>query len=115
MGKDLKGKDLGKGFGQRKDGRYEARCMVNGQKLCLYGTNLTQLRKDFEKAKISSTCNQTGNYAAMLLKDWFEEWFVEYKIPRLKNKESAKFLGHETCTSSVQVFAIVKTVVLSLD
>ena len=86
MGKDLKGKDLGKGFDQRKDGRYEARCMVNGQKLCLYGTNLTQLRKDFEKAKISITCNQTGNYAAMLLKDWFEEWFVEYKIPRLKNK-----------------------------
>ena len=33
----------------------------------------------------------------------------------IKNKESAKFLGHETCTSSVQVFAIVKTVVLSLD
>lgn len=90
MGKDLKGKDLGKGFGQRKDGRYEARCMVNGQKLCLYGKNLTQLRKDFEKAKISITCNQTGNYAAMLLKDWFEEWFAEYKIPRLKNKESAK-------------------------
>ena len=33
MGKDLKGKELGKGIGQRKDGRYEARAVINGQKI----------------------------------------------------------------------------------
>ena len=35
MGKDLKGKDLGKGFSQRKDGRYEARATINGKKIHL--------------------------------------------------------------------------------
>ena len=32
MGKNLKGKELGKGFGQRKDGRYEAGllCQADG-------------------------------------------------------------------------------------
>ena len=29
MGKDLKGKELGTGIRQRKDGRYEARALVN--------------------------------------------------------------------------------------
>jgi hypothetical protein len=30
MGKDLKGKELGTGLRQRKDGRYEARAKING-------------------------------------------------------------------------------------
>ena len=30
MGKNLKGKELGKGLYQRKDGRYEARIFVRG-------------------------------------------------------------------------------------
>lgn len=90
MGKDLKGKNIGKGFSQRKDGRYEARCMIEGEKLCLYGFDLQQLKKDFEKAKLKLKCYTTNDYSNMLLKDWFEEWFVSYKLPRLKNKECAK-------------------------
>ena len=31
MGKDLTGKELGRGFSQRPDGRYEARAVVNGK------------------------------------------------------------------------------------
>lgn len=33
MGKNLKGKELGKGLYQRKDGRYEAKAMLHGIKL----------------------------------------------------------------------------------
>ena len=33
MGKDLKGKELGTGLRQRKDGRYEARAKINGKTL----------------------------------------------------------------------------------
>ena len=36
MGKDLNGKELGKCFSQRKDGRYEARAVINGVKIDLY-------------------------------------------------------------------------------
>lgn len=54
MGKDLNGKELGKCFSQRKDGRYEARAVINGVKIDLYDVSLTKLRKNFEveKAKV---------------------------------------------------------------
>ena len=48
MGKNLKGKELGKGLYQRKDGRYEARIFVRGtgKTFSIYGTNLQHLKKD---------------------------------------------------------------------
>ena len=48
MGKDLKGKELGKGISQRKDGRYEARIVINGKRIAIYGTNLANLKREFE-------------------------------------------------------------------
>ena len=35
MGKNLNGEELGKGYHQRKDGRYEARVQINGQTIDL--------------------------------------------------------------------------------
>ncbi|MFR7843272.1 MAG: hypothetical protein ACLU3U_09625 [Gallintestinimicrobium sp.] len=48
MGKNLKGKELGKGLYQRKDGRYEARIFVRGtgKTFSIYGTNLQHLKKE---------------------------------------------------------------------
>ena len=46
MGKDLKGKELGTGLGQRKDGRYEARAVVDGYKIALYNFNLNELKRE---------------------------------------------------------------------
>ena len=43
MGKDLKGKSLGKGFSQRPDGRYEARAKINGVKIDIYDMSLPNL------------------------------------------------------------------------
>lgn len=51
MGKDLNGKELGRGFSQRKDGRYEARAVVNGTKIDIYDMNLSALKKAFEMEK----------------------------------------------------------------
>lgn len=50
MGKDLKGRELGKGLYQRKDGRYEARAKINGNDVSIYGFNLRELKK-FSGAK----------------------------------------------------------------
>ena len=51
MGKDLNGKDLGKGITQRKDGLYMARAVVNKKKIpTIYGSNLKELRKKLESA-----------------------------------------------------------------
>lgn len=48
MGKNLNGKELGKGLYQRKDGRYEARIFVRGtgKTFSIYGTNLQHVKKE---------------------------------------------------------------------
>lgn len=52
MGKDLKGRDLGKGFSQRKDGRYEARAVICGEKIDIYDKDLKTLKRTFEVKKL---------------------------------------------------------------
>lgn len=50
MEKDLTGKELGKGFTQRKDGRYQTRISLGGGKkpICLYGHTLKEVKKKRE-------------------------------------------------------------------
>lgn len=84
MGKDLKGKELGKGIAQRKDGLYYARrkC-ADGTKICIYGKNYQKLKKELEEAaekhnqKTAIVCNYT-------VAEWFREWFKVYKAPTVK-------------------------------
>ena len=90
MGKDLNGKSLGTGISQRKDGRYEARALINSVKVHLYNTSLSQLRKDFEAEKAKVIRNEKNNRSNMTLSDWFEEWFKAYKEPKLKGGQSNK-------------------------
>lgn len=83
MGKDLKGKDIGIGFTQRGDGRYQARFTVNGKKYCLYGTKLSELRKEVDAKKREAT--EIQNRDSVSLSEWFTEWFSSYKAPMLKS------------------------------
>lgn len=90
MGRDLKGSDLGKGLSQRKDGRYEARAIVNGVKIDLYGHNLKELKKQFNVAKAHAEINGDTKKPQIRLEDWFLEWFERCKSPALKNVQSRK-------------------------
>ena len=90
MGKDLKGKDLGRGYSQRKDKRYEARAMVNGIKICLYDMHLPTLKKRFEEEKAKVLRDEKNIRPNLTLKEWFEEWFEKYKAPSLKSEVSKK-------------------------
>ena len=87
MGKDLKGKDLGKGFSQRKDGRYEARAAINGKKIHLYNMNLATLKKDFEQEKAKVLREEARTDLTLL--EWYEEWFQNCKKPQLKSQACA--------------------------
>ena len=91
MGKDLNGKSLGKGFSQRKDGRYEARVLINGIKIDLYDTNLPQLKKRFEieKAKLLRGEKNISSDSPTL-SEWYSEWFEKCKSPSLKTITSRK-------------------------
>ena len=65
MGKDLNGKELGRGLSQRPDRRYEARAVINGIKIDLYDMLLPNLKKAFEaeKARALRDENMIERYA----------------------------------------------------
>ena len=43
MGKDLKGKELGRGLSQRADGRYMGRAQVEGHPIVIYDLSLIHI------------------------------------------------------------------------
>ena len=84
MGKDLKGRELGKGLYQRKDGRYEARTKINGSDVSIYGFNLRELKKEFQELKEEAQNSIDFRRKHITLNEWFEEWFQTYKLPVVK-------------------------------
>lgn len=90
MGKDLKGKSLGKGLSQRKDGRYEARAVINGIKIDIYDMVLSNLKKSFEEEKAKLLRCEKNIRHNTTLNEWFEEWFETSKSPTLKSEVSRK-------------------------
>lgn len=84
MGKDLKGKELGVGIGQRKDGRYEARAIIDGNKITLYNFNLSELKREFEREKEKIKRRNVVTCEDVTVMEWFDAWFEQYKKPTLK-------------------------------
>lgn len=86
MGKDLKGKELGKGLSQRTNGRYNARAIVNGEKIDITDTSLAELKRKFEEAKMHAMTKSLANMRfEPTLNEWFAEFFETYKSSCLKN------------------------------
>ena len=88
MGKDLKGKDIGRGYSQRPDGRYEARAKINGIKIDLYDMSLSNLKKTFEIEKAKILRDEKGIRPNLKLSEWYDEWFEKCKSPQLKTEQS---------------------------
>lgn len=89
MPKDLKGRKLPKGIYQRKDGRYEARALINGIRIQLYNFNLKELKVEFEKRKEEAKQGVDKKLSNITLDEWFDEWFAKYKVPRIKETSIA--------------------------
>lgn len=89
MGKDLKGKELGTGYSQRKNGLYQARKMIDGVPLVMYNRDLRTLKRQFSEAVRQKTIEianiKTRPGSCLLLKEWYEEWYEKYKVPMLKH------------------------------
>ena len=85
MGKNLKGKELGVGFSQRKDGRYECKVTLNGKRKTFYNKSLTDLRKVVNDARYEAEhgiCS--GNRDKLTLDDWHKIWRETYKVGHIK-------------------------------
>lgn len=80
MGKDLKGKELGKGIVQRADGRYVGRYTDKyGKRRVLYAPKINELKKLLRNAQYEDEHGLSGNGINITLDEWFEEWMKLYK------------------------------------
>ncbi len=80
MGKDLKGKELGTGITQRKDGSYHARYHNRfGKRVSLYSDNLKELRQMLQDAQYEDRNKLNVIDSGVTLDEWFEKWLNVYK------------------------------------
>lgn len=86
MGKDLTGKELGKGFTQRKDGRYQTRIYLKGKKnpICLYGQTLNEVKKKKNELLKKFEYGLKIDANKITLNQWFEQWMSLYVVNRVK-------------------------------
>lgn len=85
-GKDLKGKELGKGLCQRKDGLYQARVYKPGYSvpIYLYNAKLSELKRERETILQKQKAGASINQITQTVNHWFEEWMKLYVVGRLK-------------------------------
>lgn len=80
MGKDLKGKELGVGIYQRKDGLYSARITFkNGKRKEKYFKKLQECRKWLAEAEYQKDHGNIDVNGEMSVDVWFDYWIQEIK------------------------------------
>lgn len=85
MGKDLKGKELGKGLTQRADGTYMARFVDRyGKRNAFYDKDIKKLRRRLERARYEAEQGVLYAGGDTMLNDWFEEFLIIYKKGKVK-------------------------------
>lgn len=87
MGKDLKGKEIGKGIYQRKDGLYHARIYASGysKPISFYGHDLKELKEKREEYIQYKKQRLKINKMKITFGQWFEQWMASYKVGRIKD------------------------------
>lgn len=113
MGKDLKGKELGNGICQRKNGKYCGRYVDRfGQRKSIYDDKLSELRKKLAIA-IADSQSFTSIRDDIKLDDWFNRWVDVYKKKSVRpntlreythiyTKNISPFLGNRNINSFVK-------------
>lgn len=80
MGKSLKGKELGIGITQRKDGRYSAKFKSrSGKRIEKYFEKIQEARKWLAEAKYEDEHGNAGISSNMTVDAWFNYWITEIK------------------------------------
>lgn len=113
MGKDLRGKELGIGISQRKDGLYQARYSDRwGKRKTIYNKNFRELRKQLAEA-IAGNENLLSIKKDITLDKWFDRWIEVYKEKSIRpntkrqythiyNKNISPYIGERRINSLVK-------------
>lgn len=84
MGKDLNGKELGKGIRQNKNGKYEARYTDRfGARKSLYGTSKIEIRNKLQEA-LKEDSEKESVRKRLTIRRWYHEWMETYKAPVIR-------------------------------
>lgn len=92
MGKNLKGKECGRGITQRSDGRFQARFINRfGKRVTIYGKThrdtLDKLREaEYEDKKMLSSYDES-----MTMDEWYEIWKSTFKEKQCRNTTMATY------------------------
>ena len=80
MGKDLKGKNLGEGISQRKDGKYTARFTNRlGKRVEKHFDIVSEAKKWLAEARYENEHSNIGEASQMTVNAWFDFWITEVK------------------------------------
>ena len=92
MGKDLKGKELGQGLSQRKDGRYSARITISGKRVEKYFAKLQEAKRWLTGAMYEK---EHGGIVQgeITVDEWFWKWIDMYKKDVVSN---STYKGYKT-------------------
>lgn len=85
MGKSLRGKELGIGITQRKDGRYSAKFKSkSGKRVEKYFDKLSMARKWLADARYEDEHGNIGKSIDMTVDAWFKYWISEIKAKTVR-------------------------------
>lgn len=84
MGKDLNGKELGKGIRQNRNGKYEARFTDRfGRRKSIYGTSKIEIRNKLQEALKENAAKESVR-KRLTVRQWYHEWMEIYKAPVIR-------------------------------
>lgn len=85
MGKNLKGKEIGKGITQRKNGSYHARYVDRfGKRKSIYSNDLQELKKQLADLEYKNRNGLNVVDDKMTLDEWYKNWMNVYKAPNIR-------------------------------
>ena len=88
MGKNLRGRELGTGLSQRKDGKYSARfTRKNGQKAEKHFDKLGEAKEWLKKAVYDDENRVLTDTSYMTVDQWFEFWMKTFKSNKSLNTQ----------------------------
>ncbi len=94
MGKDLKGKELGTGICQKKDGRYLGRFTNRFGKRQEIGCRKLKELKILYNAAVYEDLNRLNRLNdSMLLDEWFESWMKNYKDKTIRSSTKLLYMN----------------------
>ncbi len=94
MGKDLKGRELGKGLTQRKDGHYSARFTDKyGKRIEKYFDKLPDAKVWLRDAVYDDAHGDINNTCYVTVDEWFKTWFNGNVAKRIKYNTRISYKG----------------------